>query len=73
MIEFFDKETGAAADNHQDLYFVRGDGSVWRDNCNFYESQCAVIGFDDCCMPCPELTWREVPNVGGKGLRRAGG
>lgn len=62
MIEFYDKETGAVIDNTYDMYFVRGDGSVWRDNGESWESQCAVIGFEDCVAACPKLAWRVVPN-----------
>ena len=41
-------------------YFIESDGTVWRDNEQSYESQCAVIGFEDCVMPCPELDWELV-------------
>lgn len=59
-IEFYNKRTGELADNRLDIYFVRGDGSVWCDNGKTWESYYGVIGFEDCCDPCPELTWRVV-------------
>lgn len=56
MIEFYDKQTGAVVDNKYDMYFVRGDGSVWCDNGKLWESQCSVIGFEEC-------VWREVQRI----------
>lgn len=61
MIEFYEKQTGTALPNEDDLYFIRGDGSVWRDNCESYESQSAVIGFENCVAPCPQIGWRLKP------------
>jgi len=54
-LQFFDKETGEIRTNHE--YFVLR-GEVWRDNYNTYESQAAVIGFDDCIVRVPEIGWR---------------
>lgn len=59
VIEFFDRETGEVRTNHE--YFVL-NGEVCRDNYNTYESQCAVIGFEDCIVRVPEIGWR-VPAI----------
>ena len=40
-------------------YFVM-DGYVFRDNNYTYESQEAVVGFEDCIVKCPHLDWRIV-------------
>ena len=58
-LEFFNKETGQVLKNHP--YFVYEDGSVWRDNYQTCESQCAVVGFDDFKMECPDVDWRPLP------------
>lgn len=55
-IRFFYKSTGDDAPKDLD-YFVRADGTVWRDNYETCESQCAVVGFDDFVMPCPDIDW----------------
>ncbi len=55
VIEFYIKETGEVVDNKYDMYFVRGDTSVWCDNGRSWESQCASISFDDCVMECPTM------------------
>lgn len=58
MIEFYDKDTVEIIDNTSNMYFVRGDGSVWRDTGGTCESQSEVVGFKDFCVPCPDLGWR---------------
>lgn len=60
MIEFYNKDTLEVADNSLDMYFVRGDGSVWRDNSETCESQAQAVGFEDFCEPCPHIGWRLV-------------
>jgi hypothetical protein len=59
-VRFFYKSSGDDAPKGFD-FFIREDGTVWRDNFQTYESQCAVIGFEDCIMPCPEIGWAPVP------------
>lgn len=56
-IRFFVKATNEAAPRGFD-YFIRDDGTVWRDNYQTCESQCAVVGFEDFIMPCPEIGWK---------------
>lgn len=58
IIRFFLLSTGETAPDLD--YFVRGDGSVWRDNYRTYESQCSVVGFDDFVMPCENVGWEVV-------------
>ena len=55
-VRFFVKATKDDAPRGYD-YFIRDDGSVWRDNYRTYESQCAVVGFENFIMPCPEIGW----------------
>lgn len=55
QIEFFEKESGEVRTNHE--YFVL-NGEVWRDNYNSYESQPAVIGFENFVVRVPEIGWR---------------
>ena len=57
-IEFFNRETGLVDERHD--YFVLCGNEVWRDNYETCESQCAVVGFDDFIMKCPEIDWRVV-------------
>lgn len=65
-LRFFWKSTGDDAPTGLD-YFVRDDGTVWRDNYKTCESQCSVVGFDDFVMPCPDLDWEisQASNAGG--------
>ena len=61
-IRFFVKATKDDAPRGYD-YFIRDDGSVWRDNYRTCESQSAVVGFEDFVMPCPEIGWEvAAPN-----------
>lgn len=60
MIIFYDKETKEEIDDPYDIYFIRGDGTVWCDNANTWESSPSVIGFDDCISPCPNISWRST-------------
>lgn len=55
-LRFFVKQTKADAPRGFD-YFIRDDGTVWRDNYKTYESQSSAVGFDNCIMPCPEIGW----------------
>lgn len=59
-IEFYDINTGEVVDNKYDMFFVRGNGEVWADNGNYWESQSASIGFEDCVVRCPNIGWRVV-------------
>lgn len=56
MIRFFYKTSGDTAPTGLD-FFIREDGSVWRDNFRTCESQCSVVGFDDFIMECPDIGW----------------
>ena len=59
-VRFFYLSSGDDAPSGFD-FFVRDDGTVWRDSFKTFESQSAVIGFDDCIMPCPEIGWMPLP------------
>ena len=58
-LRFFFVDSGDQAPETLD-YFVRQDGSVWRDNYQTCESQCAVVGFENFIMPCPDVRWEVV-------------
>lgn len=59
-IEFYDVDTGEVLDRPYNTFFVMGNGEVWADNGNYWESQSASIGFEDCIRPCPNIGWRVV-------------
>ncbi len=56
-IEFFNKKTGEVIKNTDDYYFIM-NGEVFIDSEVTYESQCAVIGFEDCIKKMPGIGWR---------------
>ncbi len=55
-IEFYKKDTGEAVPTGD--YFVLNGNEVWCDNYEYYESQSASIGFDDCVVKCDQIGWR---------------
>ena len=57
-IEFYILETGDTI--NPEGYFVLNGDEVWRDNCNYSESQEASVGFDDFIEPCSDIGWRIV-------------
>lgn len=57
IIEFFDKLSGNAVNNH--TFFVM-DNKVYRDNYSSCESQQATVSFDDFIVECPDVDWRVV-------------
>jgi hypothetical protein len=59
-VRFFYKSSGEDAPRGID-FFIRDDGTVWRDNYQSCESQAASVGFEDFIMPCPEIGWMPVP------------
>lgn len=59
-IEFYDVTTGNTIEDKYGMYFIRGNGEVWADNGNYWESQSASIGFDDCIIHCPNVGWRII-------------
>ena len=56
-IEFYLKDTGEIIEHSDDYLFVMNN-KVYRDNNLTFESQCAVIGFDDCIAPFFHIGWR---------------
>ena len=56
-IEFYIKETGETMEDTNDYLFVMND-EVYCDNCQTYESQAAVISFEDCIKRRPDVNWR---------------
>jgi hypothetical protein len=56
-IKFFIKETGEPANNDID-YFIREDGSVWRNNYRTVESSSYVVSFDDFIEECVDVDWK---------------
>jgi len=55
-IEFYKKDTGEAVPTGN--YFVLNGNEVWCDNCRYYESQPAPVGFDDFVKKCDQIGWR---------------
>ena len=55
-IEFYNKETGEVVPTGD--YFVLNGDEVWRDKYEYYESQEASIGFEDCVRECKDIGWR---------------
>ena len=62
-IEFYFKENGLVIveENARDMLFVMND-IVYSDNLKTYESQSALIGFEDCISEAPHIGWRPVPD-----------
>lgn len=58
-IEIYKKDTGLKVDNTGDYYFVMNN-EVYCDNEKVYESQAALIGFDDCIKSRGDLGWRVI-------------
>ena len=58
-IEFFKKDTGELIDGTDGVYFVMSN-EVYKDNFETWESQQAVIGFDNCIERCKDVGWRLV-------------
>jgi hypothetical protein len=58
-IEFFNKETGEAV-NTCFYYFVLNGNEVWRDNGQYFESQCDVISFENCIEKCDNIDWKVI-------------
>jgi hypothetical protein len=58
-IKFYNLKTLEPAPSQLD-FFVREDGSVWRDNFQTFESQERTIGFEDCIVECPDIGWMLV-------------
>jgi len=56
-IEFYQKTTGNICKGTNDYLFVMNN-KVYRDNMKTFESQCAVIGFDDCIEEFSHIGWR---------------
>lgn len=61
-IEFYNKETGVVLNNTDDYYFVMNN-VVYVDNEKCYESQYAVVCFDDFIQELPNIGWRVVQGV----------
>jgi hypothetical protein len=57
-IEFYDIKTGAITDKFE--YFVLRNNEVWRDNFKTFESQCAVVEFEDFIIKCEGVGWRVI-------------
>jgi len=57
-IEFYNKETTLTV-NTED-YFVLNGNEVWRDNEHTYESQCAVVSFENFIVRCEDIGWRVI-------------
>lgn len=57
-IEFYYKETGIIIVDCWE-YFVMND-EVYRDNYRTYESQAAVVSFDDFIERCYGIGWRVI-------------
>ena len=58
-IEFFNKDTGDIIIDTNDYYFVMND-KVWMDNGKSYESQSAVVCFDNFIKEMPNIGWRVI-------------
>ena len=56
--EFIDEE-GNLVENQSD-YFILADGSVWRDNYAWFESQAACVSFENFVVKCKNVQWRIV-------------
>lgn len=57
VIEFYQKGTGKICKGTDDYLFVMNN-KVYRDNMKTFESQCAVIGFEDCIVRMDHVDWR---------------
>lgn len=55
-IVFYRESNGEVLHNTNDQYFVMND-IVFRDNEKTFESQCAVVAFEDFIRACPEVGW----------------
>ena len=56
-IEFYFKDSGKIYEHSDDYLFVMND-RVYRDNDKMFESQEALIGFDDCIEEFSHIGWR---------------
>lgn len=64
-IRFFYIATGEDIPLLESYYmnlFVMADSKVYSDNNQTYESQCSVVGFEDCIMQRPTIGWRIETN-----------
>ena len=59
IIIFFNKETNQEIPWQDSwMYYIDQNGRVIQDNQNTYESQSAVIGFEDFVKNRPDIGWR---------------
>lgn len=56
LIVFREKSSGNLI-QHDDMYFIRADGSVWKGTGETCESQSACVGFEDFGVECPDVEW----------------
>lgn len=56
LIIFRDKASGNLIPN-EDMYFIRADGSVWKDTGESCESQSACVSFETFVVECPDVEW----------------
>lgn len=58
-LRFFYLDTGESV---PDMYqcFVLQDGSVWRNNCETYESQEKIVRFETFIEPLPNVGWEII-------------
>ena len=56
-IEFFIKNSNKILSDTDDYYFIMNN-VVYCDNNEMYESQSAVIGFDDCIQRRDDIGWK---------------
>ena len=56
-IEFYQIDDGVILNDTNDYYFVMNN-EVYSDNNNTYESQCAVVSFEDFIIRRANIGWR---------------
>ncbi len=57
-IEFFNKDSGVVVEDKYLSLFVFGDGLVYQDNGETYQSHASTVCFDDFIEARPTLDWR---------------
>lgn len=58
-IEYYNVNNSEVIEEPNDFFILNGS-EVWSDNGKTFESQCSVIGFEDCIMECKNISWRII-------------